>query len=203
MGALESAARLQVTPELPLEITFDDLEIDKNPPYWPNASKFMVKELEGEKVLLKPPSGVGLKRHNLFLTPPQMSNYTIQADVKGVKVKRRSPDMGLIAHRYYFDFMTKKKRLQLRAWPAELERLKVEVPFDWVPDAWYTMKLRVDIDNGTAKIKGKVWLRDQAEPSEWSIEAEDPLPHSEGSPALYGDSVTNIYFDNVKITTNK
>ncbi|MCG8608609.1 PQQ-like beta-propeller repeat protein [bacterium] len=202
-GELEAKARVQVATDLPWMIDFENFALDKNPPLWPGTWKFFVKDLDGNKVLLKPPSQRNLKRHNLMLGPPSMSDYTIQADMKGVKVKRRSPDMGLIANRYYLDFMTKKKKLQIRTWPAELRRLRVEVPFNWTPDAWYTMKFRVDIEGGKAILKGKVWLRDQNEPSDWTITAEDPLPNTHGSPALYGDSVTNIYFDNVKITANK
>ncbi len=202
LGELASPARVQVFPGLPLAIDFEGFEADKNPPYWPNASKFMVKEIDGNRVLLKPPSRRGLNRHNLFLAPPDLSNYTIQADMKAVKVKRRSPDMGLISHRYYLDFMTKKKKLQIRTWPAELERLSAEVPFVWNPELWYTMKMRVDIVDGKAVIKGKVWPRDESEPAAWSITAEDPHPNTHGSPGLYGDTSTNVYFDNVKITEN-
>ncbi len=202
-GGLESRARMQVTPNLPIEIDFDNFPVDENPPYWPNASKFIVKELDGEKVLMKPPSGRGLNRHNLFLTPPEISGYTIQADMKATKVKRRSPDMGLISHRYYFDFMTKKNQLQIRMWPAELERLMVEKDYEWNPDLWYTMKMRVDIKDGKGTIKGKIWPRGEEEPEAWIITAEDPIPNTHGSPALYGDSATEIFYDNVKITKSE
>lgn len=200
LGDLESQARIQVTPALPIEIDFENFAVDESPPYWPCASKFTVKNLDGNTVLLKPPSRVGLNRHNLFLAVPEMSGYTIQADVKGTKVKRRSPDMGVIANRYYFDFMTKKRQLQIRTWPAELERLVQEVPYEWNPDLWYTMKMRVDVADGKAIIKGKIWPRDETEPEAWTITAEDPHPNEVGSPGLYGDSATDIYYDNVKIT---
>ena len=111
--------------------------------------------------------------------------------------------MGLISNRYYLDFMTKKKKLQIRTWPSELERLKEEVEFSWDPDLWYTMKMRVDIERGKAIIKGKVWPRDEAEPETWTITATDPNPNLHGSPGLYGDASTTIYFDNVKITRNQ
>lgn len=203
VGELESKARVQVTPELPIIIDFEDFAVDKNPPYWPNASKFIVKSIDGNNVLLKPPSRKGLNRHNLYLAIPDLTNYTIQADVKGTKVKRRSPDMGLIANRYYFDFMTKKKRLQIRTWPAELERFSAEMPYEWNPDLWYTMKMQVEYENGKATIKGKIWPREEKEPEGWTLTAVDEMPNKQGSPALYGDSAASIYFDNVKITRSK
>lgn len=204
VGALESKARVQIAVDLPWNIDFESEKfvVDKHPPLWPGTWKFVVKELRGNKVLMKPPSKRNLKRHNLYLGPPDMSGYTIQADVKGTKVKRRSPDMGIIANRYYLDFMTKKKRLQVRSWPATLRMMK-EIRFDWDPEAWYTMKLRVDIKDGRAVVKGKVWPRDQQEPETWTITAVDPHPNTHGSPGLYGDAVTPIYFDNVKITRSK
>ncbi|MCH8980588.1 hypothetical protein IH922_01070, partial [candidate division KSB1 bacterium] len=53
-----------------------------------------------------------------------------------------------------------------------------------------------------AMIKGKVWPRDEKEPNDWTITAEDPNPNRHGSPGLYGDAQTTIFFDNVKITQN-
>lgn len=73
------------------------------------------------------------------------------------------------------------------------------VPFEWDPDVWYTMKMRVDIEGDRAFVRGKVWKRGDAEPGAWTIEAEDPLPIREGSPGLYGYSPANIYFDNVRV----
>lgn len=202
IGDLESQARVQVSSGLPFSEDFSTYAVDKNIPLWPGAWKFFVKEVEGEKVLNKPPSARNLNRHNLYLGPPDMNNYTIQADVKGTKVKRRSPDMGVIANRYYLDFMTKKQRLQVRTWPAELRMMK-EIDFAWQPDVWYTMKLRIDIVDGKGIIKGKVWPRDEQEPDAWTITAEDPIPNTHGSPGLYGDAATDIYYDNVNITESE
>jgi len=210
-GELESKARVQVAASLPWSFDFEDMAVDKNPPLWPGTWKFFVKQDSDNKYLLKPPSKRNLNRHNLYLGPPDMRGYIIQADIKGQKVKRRSPDMGLIANRYYFDFMTKKRlkgskvkgKLQLRTWPAELERLQEEVAFEYNPELWYTMKFRVDIIGGEAHLKGKIWSRDEKEPEAWTITAVDPHPNTHGSPALYGDAPTNILFDNVKIYRSK
>ena len=80
--------------------------------------------------------------------------------------------------------------------------MKVEIPFTWNPEIWYTMIMQVEIESGTAKIKGKVWPRDEKAPSDWTITAEDPNPNTHGSPGLYGDAQTTIFFDNVKVTQN-
>lgn len=202
VNSLESKARVQVMADLPFSEDFESFEVDKNPPLWPGAAKFVVKKIEGNQVLVKPPAARNLKRHNLFLGPPDMKNYTIQADLLGTKEKRRRPDMGLIANRYYLDLMGRHQRLQVRSWPAELRMMK-QIDFTWQPFVWYTMKMRVDVIDGKAVIRGKVWPRDEKEPHAWSIIVEDPKPNTHGSPGLYGDSVTDIYFDNVKITRSK
>ena len=49
-------------------------------------------------------------------------------------------------------------------------------------------------------MRGKVWRRDEAEPAQWTITAEDPLPNGEGSPGIYGYSAGDIYYDNIRVT---
>ena len=58
-------------------------------------------------------------------------------------------------------------------------------------------------------VRGKVWPRAEKEPSQWTIQFEDPTPNREGSPALYGYAagtsapLAEAYYDNVKVTPNK
>jgi len=127
-----------------------------------------------------------------------MTGYTIQTDLLGNKKRRAVPDMGLIANRYTLDMMGYHQQLQIRTWAAELRMAKT-VPFTWETGTWYTMKMDVQIEGDKAIIRGKVWPRDEAEPAEWSIEAEDPLPNRTGSPGLYGYSPAEIYYDNLKV----
>ena len=79
-------------------------------------------------------------------------------------------------------------------------RIDETIPFTWEPEVWYTMKLRVDVLEDKAVIKGKVWPREQNEPAEWTITTEDPHPTRFGSPGLYGVSYTEVSFDNVIVT---
>lgn len=197
-----SKSRVQVFSNLPVKVDFEQFEAGKNLPLWPGAAKFSVTESDGSKILLKDVGDRNLQRHNLFLGPPTMSGYTIQADLYAVTYKRKKPDMGLIANRYYLDMMGKHQRLQVRSWPAELQMMK-EVDFAWEMDTWYTMKMRVDVHSDKALIRGKVWKRGEKEPDGWTIEVEDPLPNRNGSPGLYGWSPTDIYYDNVIITRNQ
>ena len=70
------------------------------------------------------------------------------------------------------------------------------------PDVWYTMKMKVDVTDGEAKIFGKVWKRDEAEPDAWTIEVVDPNGNESGSPGLYFYALADCYFDNVIVTQN-
>ena len=58
---------------------------------------------------------------------------------------------------------------------------------------------RVDLENGKAYPRVKVWPRGEDEPKEWTLEAEDPQPNLEGSAGIYAYSMTPLYFDNVRI----
>jgi hypothetical protein len=108
------------------------------------------------------------------------------------------PDIGLIANRYTLDLMG-LQRIQIRIWGAELLNSKT-IDFNWEPDVWYTMKLRVDTAGGKSIVKGKIWPRSEKEPETWTITMEDQLPNPEGSPGIYGYSPAQIYYDNIKIT---
>ena len=198
-GDLKASARVRVIPSLPWTEDFETIELEKIPTHWIGATgKFFVREKDGNKVLVKTPVQRGLNRSNVYLGPSTMKNYQIQVDLMGTKVKRRLPDMGLIANRYTLDMMGRHQRLQIRSWASDLRMAKT-IDFSWETDVWYTMKMMVEVVEDKAVIRGKVWRTGEPEPDEWTITAEDPLPNREGSPGIYGYSATEIYYDNLKV----
>jgi outer membrane protein assembly factor BamB len=199
----EARARLRVVPAIPWSEDFEGVEVGKTPAWFVGSgTRFKVEEMGGGKVLAKPFADRGLERQTAFLGPPDAAGYTIQADVMGTRKGRRTmPDVGLVNGRYTLDMLGNHQRLQLRDW-AEL-RFERRLEFPWEPDVWYTMKLRVDLEGDRAIVRGKVWQRDEAEPAEWTIAGEDPVPDRQGSPGLYGYSPTAIYYDNLKVTENR
>lgn len=202
-GALEASARVRVIPPLPWSYDFEAVETGKTPPWWIGAGlKFPVKEVEGGKVLSKPPVAVGLDRSDVYLGPATLSNYTIQADLLGSVRGRKKPDAGLVNSGYHMDLMGTHQKIQFRGWASEL-RLEKSVPFAWEPDVWYTMKFRIDQQGDKALLRGKVWRRGEPEPQEWTITAEDPQPVRHGSPGIYGYSAAEIYYDNLQVTVNQ
>ena len=92
------------------------------------------------------------------------SGYTVQADMKAAARRRRSPDMGVIANRYVLNIKLARQELQIRSWHSELRMAKT-IPFTSKPDVWYRMKMRVDATDSQAVIRGKVWPREEPEPS--------------------------------------
>ncbi|HSR70691.1 MAG TPA: PQQ-binding-like beta-propeller repeat protein [Acidobacteriota bacterium] len=204
IGDLTHQAYVRVYSPLPLEEDFESIEVDQRPGYQLGALAFFgVKQLEdGNKVLVKNPAPRGIHKHDSFIGPAHWRNYTIQADLYGTRTGRRVPDMGLVNGGYTMDMMAALQQIQVRSWASEL-RMAQEVPFEWEPERWYTMKLRVDVEDDRALIRGKVWPKGTQEPAEWTITVEDPHPVTSGSPGIFGFSVTPVYYDNVKVVENE
>lgn len=208
-AGLTAQARARVFADLPWQEDFEAIAVDANRPYWLGAgsanspaTKFIVKELDGNMVLNKPISERGVQRGVTYIGAPGFSNYTIQVDVMSEKDKRRISDIGVINSGYTLELMGAKQEIEVRAWISEL-RIAQNVRFRWEGETWYTIKFRVDNTGEKSLVRGKVWPKGEAEPEAWAITVEDPHPIREGAPGLYGFTKTNIYFDNVKITRNE
>ena len=202
-NGLTSGSRVRVIPELPLSFDFENFEDGVSPPYWVGANrKYVVRTVEGNKVLVKPPAPRGLHRSKVYFGPADLSDYTIEAEILGTRNKRRRPDFGLVASGYTLDFLGGLQRLQVRSWTSVLRMAKT-IDLAWEPNVWYKMKMRVDVVNEKAVIRGKVWKKSEAEPEAWTITAEDPHPVRHGSPGLYGNSTADVYYDNVKVSRSK
>ncbi len=211
-GGLTGTARIRVIPDLPWTFDFENLE-KTPPPQWVNATgKFVVRELEGSKVLVKLAENpfAFAKRCRPFFGGPEWSNYTIEADVRTIERRRQMADVGVVAQRYEMVLFGNHQRLELQPWQPETERT-VKVPFKWEKDTWYVMKLEVqNLDGGKVRARGKVWAKGQPEPAAWTIERVDPIGNLKGSPGLYADAMNSqpgggseIYYDNIRVYRNK
>ena len=140
--------------------------------------------------------------HTVWLGTADQKNYTVQADVKMIEAKRRLPNVGLTNQRYNFILQGQTGKLSIQSWAAHL-RMAKRIRFRSDPDIWYTMKMQVEVKDGKAHVRGKVWKRTEDEPAEWTVEAVDPNPNLNGSPGLYVYALSDAYFDNVKVTPGK
>lgn len=198
----ELSATAQVRLFGPLPWTFD-FEKGGAPRHWIGAGRrFQPAEYGGGRRLHKPTVESGLSRSSVLIGPATMNGYTVEADLLATRQGRRLPDMGVINQGYTLDLMGRHQRLQIRTWAAELAK-SVNVPFPLEADVWYHAKLRVDVDGDKGTVRGKVWKTGSPEPQEWTITLEDPIVVKEGSPGIYGDSPTDIYYDNVTVKVNE
>jgi outer membrane protein assembly factor BamB len=197
-----TAAGLAGSAQARLPWTFD-FETGTVPRHWIGAGpRFKVTDLGGSKRLHKPPVTSGLSRSTVFVGPATLKGYTVEADLLATRQGRRLPDMGLINQGYTLDVMGRQQKLQLRTWGAELDK-SANAPFAVEPDAWYRAKLRVDVAGDKGTVRGKVWKKGEPEPEAWTITLEDPIVVQEGAPGIYGDSVTDIYYDDFTVKVNE
>jgi len=210
VGSLSATARIRVIPDLPWTFDFEDGR-DVPPPQWVNATgKFAVRDLDGSKVLVKLAENpfAFAKRCRPFMGSTEFSNYTIQADVRGMDKRRQMGDIGIVAQRYELVLFGNHQRLELQPWQPEIQRT-VKVDYKWNPNAWYTMKLEVQsLGGGRIRARGKVWPKGEAEPAAWTIERVDPIGSVKGAPGLYADAPSQagggseLYYDNIKVYRN-
>ena len=203
LGGVKGTARVSSRPRIPFTENFESYDEKAVPPGWNAArGRFEVAAMGDGKVLKKPSGNPRSWRTTVFFGDPDASGYIIEADVLGAQRGRRKPDVGLVSHRYTLAIMGVRKKLMIRTWLSELIRFSAEVPFELEADVWYRMKMQVDVAGGGGKatVRGKVWKRGEAEPDGWTIEAEDALPHTHGSPGIYGYSAADVFYDNIKVT---
>jgi len=212
VGTVSGAARIRVVPDLPW--TFDFENVGQGPPAnWINAQgKFAVRDFEGSKVLVKLAENpfAFAKRTRPFFGPPDMNNYTIEAEIRSKEVRRQMADVGIVAQRYELVLFGNHQRVELQPWQPETQRT-VKKDFPWQKDTWYVMKLEVqNLDGGRVRARGKVWPKGQAEPAEWTIERIDPIGNTKGAAGIYADVMNSdpkggseIFYDNIKVYRNK
>jgi hypothetical protein len=221
VGGVAGTSRIRVIPDLPW--TFDFENTTAVPAHWINATgKFEVRDEEpatagatagkGNKVLVKLANNpfAFAKRTRPFFGPPDLGNYTIEADVRSKDIRRVMADVGIVAQRYELVLFGNHQRLELQPWQPEIQRT-VKKEFAWTKDTWYVMKLEVQaLDGANVRARGKVWPKGEPEPAEWTIERVDPIGSLKGSPGIYADvpnadpkGGSEVYYDNIKVYPNK
>jgi outer membrane protein assembly factor BamB len=205
VGGVTGAARVRIVPPLPWSENFDGLAPSSVPVTWTNTlTKYAVRELDGNKVLVKTTEGSSLlSRARAYMGPSDLSNYTVEADINATLKRRQQGDAGVIAQRYALVLYGNGQTLRIEQWQPETART-VTIPFAWKPDTWYRMKFTVeDLSDGKVRARGKVWPVGEPEPAAWLIERIDPIGNHQGSPGIFGNAPAEIFFDNLKVYTNK
>ncbi len=166
--------------------------------------KWEVQEHEGNKVLMKTLDRILFMRCTTFIGDPELSNYTMQADVMTDGNRRVKSVVGLVNQRYIISLVGNSNVIEVS---SNHERVKEEAPFSIAANTWYTLKTRVDIgEDGSGVIRGKAWPKGEAEPDAWTIEVEHKNAHKKGAPGLFGFSPQSqkaVFVDNITITPNE
>ncbi|MDX1979658.1 MAG: PQQ-binding-like beta-propeller repeat protein [Bryobacteraceae bacterium] len=200
---LTGQARVRVIPPLPWSEDFESIAPGQAPRTWTNVTnKYVVREVEGKKVLVKLADNAFTKRARVFMGPTTWSNYTVEAEVMATEKRRQMGDAGVVAQRYQLALFGNHQRLELQAWQPETERTAL-TDFKWTKDTWYRLKLEVqNMPDGKVRARGKAWAVGEPEPDKWLLERIDPLGNKEGSPGIYADAPFEVFFDNLKVTPN-
>ena len=210
VGNLEGKARVRIVAPLPWTFDFNKGDI---PITWIGGRvRYVLQDLEGERVAKKldvlptprdPNNKLGT-RSQMFMGSRELKNYTTQADFRLTEKNGRLPDCGVINSGYSLVIRSGDKRLKLYSWNAHDHRTSAEAPLDAQPGVWYRLKLQVNQVKDKAEVNGKLWLRDQSEPADWTVKLVDSKPIQSGSPGIYGHSQeAEFYLDNIAVTSNE
>lgn len=165
--------------------------------------KWEVIEHEGNKVLSKTLDKVLFQRSLSFIGHPELSGYTVQADVMTDGNRRIKSVVGVINQRYIISLVGNSNQLEVS---SNFERLAESVPFPIAANTWYTLKTRVDVaEDGSGVVRAKAWAKGEAEPDAWTIEVPHKNAHKKGAPGIFGfapQSQKTVFVDNISITPN-
>jgi outer membrane protein assembly factor BamB len=205
IGNVTGQARVRVIAPLPWTLDFENPKTEAPPAWWTGApGKVFQRTVEKVgNVLVRPRDETVGRRAKVLLGPPTWTNYTIESDVRATEARRQRGDVGIINQRYALVLFGNGQKLELHPWQAA-DEMTARVPFKWEANTWYRMKLHVENRaDGTALVRGKVWPTSEPEPAAWTIEKTDTIAHLEGSPGLYADGISEVYFDNVTVYPSK
>jgi hypothetical protein len=161
----------------------------------------------------------------MWMGSPEMSDYTIQADVQlttGLAdtdgpsddepeypaelsggATGTLPTIGIVNSGYTLALFGPNQEVRLYSWCSHDKRTQLAESMKVEPGKWYSLKLKVVPEGDHAHAMGKVWERGTDEPAEWSLEFVDESPILHGAPGLFGDSkVAEIFVDNMEVTEN-
>jgi outer membrane protein assembly factor BamB len=216
-GDLTGYIRGRVLPGLPITQDFESANLTEmttntiEPPTkfaypplpWIGARfKFDVRDVNGNKCLVKTIDNPFFQRATVFLGTPDLKNYTIEADVMSDGNKRKMSTVGVINQRYR---VVLKGNEQVLETTSNEELLRSQKPFRWEANVWYTLKARVDVaPDGSGVIRAKAWKKSEAEPEAWTSEVAVAHANTCGCPGLFGFSPQNmrVYIDNVAVKAN-
>ncbi len=180
------------------------------PPLWWNSARFRfeIRQAPGDgstKAFCKTIDNKLFQRGTVFIGAPDMSGYTIEADVMSEGNKRKMSEVGVVNQRYVIELKGNAQQLEIASNQELYKDLPHNVPFKWSPGEWYRLKARVDVaKDGSGTVRAKAWKKTDAEPEAWTLEVPVKTAHTHGSPGLFGFSPQEqrAWIDNIAVTPN-
>jgi outer membrane protein assembly factor BamB len=211
-GDMKSRSRIRIIPDLPWKFDFEGLT--DAPITWIGARyRHVMRKIDGNTVMVKISTIPKGTRSRAWMGPSDLHDYTVQADMRASTNNGKLPDLGITAQGYKFgvepkesssEYQNANKKLILNSWDSHDHRIAQRAPFTLEPNVWYTMKIKVANVDGKAVVQGKIWKRDEKEPSQWSIEMTDTAPNKQGAPGLHCNATdAEIFIDNVSVVPNE
>ena len=202
-GAAVSVARVRVIPPLPFEETFDGFTAEAPPAPWINTTgKFDVKDLEGGKVLQRREDNTLTRRARVFFGTADMSDYTVEMDVRTVERRRQQGDVGVIAQRYVVVLFGNSQRVELQPWQPVV-KMTASAPFAVEGRHVVPRQARgaEPARRQDARARQGVAAR-RRRTGRLAGRKGRPIGHRTGSPGLYADSAFGAFYDNIKVYKN-
>ena len=200
IGGVSGQARVRVIPPLPWTYDFDTAKPPM--PWWTANGKSTPGTVDAAGVLLRPRDDTVGRRAKILMGRPDWSDYTVEADVRGVESRRQRGDVGLINQRYVLVLFGNTQKIELHPWQAA-DEMTVAAPATWALNTWYRLKLRVqNLPDGVTLAQGKIWKTGDPEPAAWTVEKRDAIGHRHGAPGIYADGYADVYFDNLRVFKN-
>ena len=209
-GDLQASVRVRQVPTLPYKEDFESTGPGLIPGGWTNTQlRYVTTKLDDGNTVLMKTARIAVPFYRQwygFSGTPDQAGYTVSADVMGKQVRENMPNMGVTAHRYILQMVGNEQKLRISAWDA-VPRVVEEIDFAWEPDAWYRLKVTVEVEDDHAHVLGKAWRKGEAEPDKWLLKLTDENPNRSGSPGIYGSALgiqppkpgTPIYYDNILV----
>ena len=216
-GDLTGTVRVRVQPTMPFREDFESYSLTVPhyaeegvmmqfpPSYWFSSKpKWEIREFDGTQVLAKRLDNMLFQRSTMMIGQPDMSEYTVQVDIRSDGSRRMRSSAGIVNQRYLIVLKGNANEIEIT---SNFERIKHNVEFKWKKDVWYTLKTRCDSqEDGSTIVRGKCWPRDEAEPEAWTVEYHHKYGHHHGAVGLFGyapQARYRVYLDNLQVTPNE
>lgn len=163
--------------------------------------KWYVLEKDGSKVIANRLDNVLFQRTMNFFGDPEMSDYTLSADVMTDGNRRIKSTVGLVNQRYLITLVGNQNILEVS---SNHERVKSSVDFPVTANTWYSLKTHVKSNpDGSGEVLAKAWPKGEAEPADWTIKVPVKNVHPKGSAGVFAfspQSQKRVYLDNIKLS---